>query len=112
MTKDLSGPYYGLNIIKTYVLNNSELYTRAYNWASGIDIRFTSKHYLKNPTFTNEKVTNCIIYNENMFSCDVSFEKNMIVAGKDKIDIFSERIYYINYDNNWKPIAMKTILGE
>jgi hypothetical protein len=112
MTKDLKGSNYGFHIIKTYLVNKSYLYTHAYKWATGIDITFTPIHILKNPAFTNEKITNCTIYDDNMFSCDVFLEKNMIVAGKDKVDVFNNKIYYIKHDNEWNVIAMKTILGE
>ncbi|MDD4035734.1 MAG: hypothetical protein PHS45_00155 [Bacilli bacterium] len=110
MTEDLSGPYRGFNTIKTYFIKDSEKYIGAHEWSRGVDITWTSPHYLKNSVFTNEKVTNCIIYSDNMFSCDVSLEKNMVVSGKDKTDVINEKIYYINYENEWKVIGMTTII--
>ena len=44
------------NTIKTYFIEGTSMSKQAYNWAHGIDINFTSRHKLKDPTFTNEKL--------------------------------------------------------
>ena len=73
------------------------------------DITFVSSHRLKNPIFTNEEVKNFIIYNDNAFSCEVYLEKNMIVSGKDKVDIMHDRLYFIYYEDGYKLVNMESI---
>lgn len=112
LTSDLSGYYNGFNVIKDFFIEGSTMYQKAYDWAHGIDINFTSKHVLGNPAFTNESVKNYQVYNENTFSCEVTLEKHMIVAGKEKIDKIHSRIYYIKYNGQWKVAQMKAITNE
>jgi len=59
--------------------------------------------------FTNEEVKNCIIYNENAFSCEVTLEKNMVVSGKDKVDEMNDRLYFVYYNGGYKLVDMKSI---
>lgn len=117
LTNDLGGTTRGFESLKTSFVKNSNMWKKAYTWATGIDITFVSKHSFKSPAFTNEKVSDYIIYNDKSFSCIVYLEKNMIVAGKTKVDIMSDRLYFIYYDDttdginnpSWKLINMKTI---
>lgn len=109
LTNDLSGAMHGLDTITKDLINKTKLYNHAYKWATNVDITFTSKHQLKNPVFTNEKISNIIVYNDSSFSCDVYLEKNMIVVGKDKIDKFNSTLYFIKYNNEWKVINMKGV---
>lgn len=109
LTNDLSGAMHGLNTITKDLINKTKLYNHAYKWATNVDITFTSKHQLKNPVFTNEKISNITVYNDSSFSCDVYLEKNMIVVGKDKIDKFNSTLYFIKYNNEWKVINMKGV---
>ncbi|MEG1150151.1 MAG: hypothetical protein RSE17_02545 [Bacilli bacterium] len=108
LTKDLTGPSYGLNTINEYLVKNSDISKLAYNWAHSIDITFTSFHSLKNPTFTNEQVSNCVIYSDTVFSCNSYLEKNMIVAKSDRVDKLNEKVFYTKIDNTWKVVAMKS----
>ena len=91
----------------------------AYQWATSIDITFVSNHTLKNPAFTNESVTDFVIYGDNAFSCSVNLEKNMRIAnGKDKVDVMHDKLYFVYYDDtddgkdngSWKLIDMKSIV--
>lgn len=110
MTKDLSGSYYGLNKISTYLISGTSLYQMASSWAHSIDITFTSKHTLKDPIFTDEVLDNCILYSDNAFSCDIRFTKNMVVNGKDQPDKMHDTMYFIkDNDNTWKLINIKSI---
>ena len=118
LSKDLSGAKYGFNTMSTYLIKNSSLYDYAYKWATNIDITFISNHTLKNPAFTNEKVSNFTIYNENAFSCEVYLDKNMRLArGTDLTDTMNEKMYFAYYDdtddnkNNptWKLVNMQSI---
>jgi len=109
LTDDLNGSYHGFHKLTPYLIEDSYMYDMAYNWSHNVDITFVSKHRLKNPVFTNEKLENFTIYNENAFSCEVYLEKNMIVSGKTKIDIMHDRLYFVYYENGYKLVDMKSI---
>ena len=85
------------------------MYEMAWGWATQVDITFVSNHRLKNPVFTNEKLENFIIYNDNAFSVEVTLEKNMIVNGEDKVDKMHDRLYFIYYEGSYKLVDMKSI---
>lgn len=109
LTKDLTGSNYGFSTIAKYFITNSTMYNKASLWAHGIDITFTSKHTLKDPTFTNEKVNNFIVYNDEAFSCEVYLEKNMVVNDNDKIDYFHSRLDYVKINNEWKVVNIEGV---
>ena len=113
MSDDLIGTYHGFYTISNYMVKDSNVYKRAYTWATGIDITFTSTHNLKNPPFTDESVKDCIIYSEDLFSADVYFKKHIRVNSTniDKTDIFSQRIYFTKINDTWKVAYMTTVLG-
>ena len=107
LTNDLSGLAHGYNTIKQYFIEGTSISKQAYNWAHGIDINFTSRHKLKNPPFTNEKLSNFTIYSKDAFSCEIYSEKNMIVNGKDQLDVMHDYIYYIKDNGVWKVVNIK-----
>ena len=107
LTNDLSGLAHGYNTIKTYFIEGTSMSKQAYNWAHGIDINFTSRHKLKDPTFTNEKLNNFTIYSKDAFSCEIYLEKNMIVNGKDQLDVMHDYIYFIKDNGVWKVVNIK-----
>ena len=109
LTDDLAGSYHGFNKLTPYLIEDSYMYEMAYGWSHNVDITFVSSHRLKNPIFTNEEVKNFIIYNDNAFSCEVYLEKNMIVSGKDKVDIMHDRLYFIYYEDGYKLVNMESI---
>ena len=112
LTKDLTGYYYGFtNTISPYLIEGTSLYQMAYNWAHSVDITFTSQHTLGNPPFTNEKLSNFVIYDENAFSCEVYLEKNMYIKGKREVelDIMHDYLYFIKYNGEWKLINIKSV---
>ena len=109
LTDDLQGSYHGFHQLTPYLILDSYMYEMAYGWSHNVDITFVSAHRLKNPIFTNERVENFVIYNENAFSCEVYLEKNMVVSGKDKIDIMHDRLYFIYYDGGYKLVNMESI---
>lgn len=109
LTDDLYGPYHGFTKFTPYLIKDSYMYEMAYGWSHNVDITFVSNHYLKKPIFTNESLSNFIIYNDNAFSCEVYLEKNMIVNGKDKKDIMHDRLYFIYYNNGYKLVNMESI---
>ena len=122
LTDDLNGgTQHGFSLLKPYLITNSNFYNMAYAWATSIDITFVSTHTLKNPTFTNETLSDFVIYNEKAFSCSVYLEKNMRIAnGNDKVDIMHDKLYFVYYDDSddeidnpsWKLIDMKSIVDN
>lgn len=109
LTNDLSGSYHGFSQLKKYVIEGTDMYKMMYNWAHGIDITFTSKHTLKNPTFTNESLTNFVIYSDKAFTVDVTLEKNMKVKGEDRVMKMHDRLSFVYYNDGWKLINMESI---
>lgn len=120
LTNDLGGTRRGLDKLAVNLVKDSYMWDMAYNWATGVDITFVSKHTLKNPTFTNESESRYIVYNENAFSCLVHLEKNMTVNGQTKVDTINDRLYFIYLDdkndgiNNptWRLVDMKNVIVE
>ncbi len=102
LSKDLSGTNYGFYNLSANLIKDSKKYEFAYNWSHNVDITFTSRHTLKNPPFSNEKVSDCIVYNENAFSCHIYLEKNMVVSGNTLTDTLDDRFYFIYYDGGYK----------
>lgn len=109
LTNDLRGGYHGFSVLSPYVIQGTDMYKRIYDWAHGIDITFTSRHTLKNPTFTNEKLSNFVIYSDKAFSVDVTLEKNMTVKGEDRVMKMNDRLSFVYYDGGWKLISMESI---
>ncbi len=109
LSKDLSGASYGLNTVKTFLIEGTEMYNMANSWAHSIDITFTSKHTLKNPVWTNEKLNNFRVYGKDAFSCEVYLEKNMVVKGKDQQDVMHDTLYFIKNNGEWKLMNIKSV---
>lgn len=119
LTDDLEGRLHGFYNINKHLIKDSKLYEYAYKWATGEDITFVSSHTLQNPAFTNEKISNFEIYNENAFSCEVYLEKNMRLksSGRKITDTMNEKMYFAYYDetqdgkNNptWKLVNMQSV---
>lgn len=110
LTDDLKGSRHGFDQLIPYLIQGSAMYQLAYSWATNVDITFVSRHYLKNPPFTNESVKNCILYNENAFSCEVYFDKNMaLYSGNTKVDTMHDRMYFVYYQGGYKLVDMEAI---
>lgn len=112
LSSDLSGKLHGFYNINKYLIEDSYMWNYAYKWATNVDITFISKHTFDNPPFTNQKVSNYKIYNENAFSCEVYLEKNMIInkRGNNKLqDVMNERMYFAYYKGEWKLVNMQAI---
>lgn len=114
LTDDLSGTLNGYYNISKYLIKDSDIQKFAYNWATGVDITFISKHSLMNPTFTNAKIQNFEIYNENAFSCEVYLEKNMKVLSKKLVDKMHERMYFVyeQDSSSWKLVNMQSVVEK
>lgn len=109
LSQDLSGGNYGFQTFKKYLVEGTDMYKQAYNWAHNIDITFTSKHTLKNPPFTNERIENFVIYGDSAFSCEVYLEKNMVVKGQNQTDAMHDTLSFIKVDGEWKLMNIKGI---
>lgn len=107
LSRDLKGTSWGFNDLKVNFIEGTPMWERAYNWSKNVDILFISKHTLKNPIFTNEKLSNFTIYSKDAFSCEVYLEKNMVVAGKDQVDIMHDYIYFVKDNGVWKVVNIK-----
>ena len=115
LSNDLSGRLNGFYNINKYLIENSYMWNYAYKWATNVDITFISKHTFDNPPFTNQKVSNFKIYNENAFSCEVYLEKNMIINKRtdNKLqDVMNERMYFAYYNGEWKLVNMQSVINN
>ena len=113
LSRDLNGSSYGFQTIENYVIPNTEMYKKAYNWAHSIDITFISRHTLKNPPFTNEKIENFVFYGKDAFSCEVYLEKHMLVAGEEQTDVMHDTLSFLKENGEWKLMNIKgTVDGE
>ncbi len=101
MTNDLTGANHGYGQLSPYLIKGSYLQDVAWQWASGIDITFTSTHTLKEPPFQVETASNYVVYSENCFSCDIRLEKKLVLTrtGEEVNDIINSTFYFVNYDD-------------
>lgn len=105
--------------IEHYFIIGSYQHNMAHQYATGIDITFTSSHVLANPAFSGNQVTNFYWIAENCFSVDVNFVKHMILAtGMPVDDVMNDRFYFVKYDGTddgidnptWKIVSMREII--
>lgn len=109
LSQDLSGGNYGFQTFKKYLIEGTDMYKQAYNWAHNIDITFTSKHTLKNPPFSSVRIENFVIYGNEAFSCEVYLEKNMVVKGQNQTDVMHDTLSFIKVNGEWKLMNIKGI---
>lgn len=108
MTDDLGGDLHGFYtaINGCRLLYNTDPYNQAYKWVTSVDITFVSAHTLMG--FANEKVSNFVKYNDSLYSCDVYFEKNMLVNGQ-KTDVFNNRLFFGAAWGTWYLLDMTAL---
>lgn len=89
----------------SYYLELAETYRREDMW-------MYSSHNA--PVFKNESVSHYIRYSEDLFSCEVYFDKEMLLhkTGKIKVDTTNFRLYYGLLDGKWKILDIVTLLGS
>ena len=58
LSRDLNGATHGFGTLNNNLIKNTSMYKKAYDWATGVDITFISRHTLDANTFTNTKVSN------------------------------------------------------
>ena len=56
----------------------------------------------------NEAVTDYVVYSEELFACNVAFEKKMVLTatGEVRMDSMDQIFYYVNIDGQWLIAAM------
>ena len=89
----------------SYYLELAETYRREDMW-------MYSAH--STPQFQNEKVESYIRYSDDLFSCEVYFDKHLHLTrtGENRIDTTHSRIYYGLLDGKWKILDIRTLLEE
>ncbi|MGM9636539.1 MAG: hypothetical protein ACI3YK_00975 [Eubacteriales bacterium] len=122
LTGDLSGTNNGFKTIAAYLIEDSDLYNYAYEWATGLDIGTISDHTLINPTFTDESFTNYRAFGENCFLCDVTLSQHIRLTktGREHIEVLNMTVCFVRYDQTddgednprWYAIAFRDILNE
>ena len=113
MTKDLSGTgRYGFNSIAKYFIKDSAQYKGALEYVSVIDITFISPHTLRNPAFTDKKVSNVVKYSDNVITCDVYLVKHMFLTSTraNRDDTLHSTLYLIKYNGEWKVVNMRSVV--
>lgn len=102
MSDDLGGELYGYYKVLPYLINGSYYQKVAYDFAKSGTFYYQTSHSLGEPPFSEEKVENVIVYSDNCFSCDISFNKHMILTRSKKklVDYFYNRIYFVYSDDS------------
>jgi hypothetical protein len=99
MTNDLGS---GISGVSGYLIPGSEMYDQAYAFVNSVDITFVWSHSFTG--FSDESVTNCIMYNDKLFSCDVRCTKNMTLSsGEFRPDVFANTMIFAYVDNSSVP---------
>jgi len=105
--------------LEPQLIAGSYQHSVAVKYATGIDIKYTSKHTLANPAFTENSVTNFTWITGDCFSVDISFVKHMrLYYGAMVDDPMNDRFYFVRYDDTdnglddpaWKLASMKEIV--
>lgn len=112
MSADLNTEFNGYyDLLNNYFIQGSEQDQKAYAWASGTDITFTSDHVLLDPVFTNESISNVVKYSDTAITVDVTLEKNMLVNGETQphVDTFHSTLYLVNYNGRWNVVNIRGI---
>lgn len=111
MTNDLAG---GIGQVNAFLIPGSELYNQANSYVSSVDSTFVVGHSMNG--FSEESVTNCVMYNDDLFSCDVHFVKNMSLgSGEYRGDEFNNTMIFAYVDDSsvdtpgWYLVNMQAI---
>lgn len=113
MTDDVGGWYHGYYDVKEgcKIMPGSKLEDQAWEWANSIDITFVSDHW--NIAFTNEKVDNYVLYNDDFCSADVSFDEIVSVNGVGDVTVkYNNRMFFVRQDGAWYWVGQLDITGR
>lgn len=101
MSADLGGQNYGFYKLSDYLIQDSYLYNKAWEYATGVDITFTSVHTLGNPPFINEAAGNYYRYSDICFSVEVKFGKQMhLNSGAYVLDEVNSTFFFVYVDDS------------
>lgn len=100
-----------LSELEPYLIKESMMYKKAYEWVSGRDRTFTADHYLQTPPFTDEYTKNYTFYNDYMFSVEVHLKKTLFLTrtSSKKILPTDEIFYFVKENGTYKLIDMMSI---
>lgn len=100
MTDDLTGQRHGFYKMEKYLIADSYMHEVAWDWATGVDITFTSPHTLAKNPFTTADIGNFVAYSDTCFSCDILLEKPMyITRANTVIDTMHSTFYFVLCDD-------------
>ncbi len=100
MSDDLGGAWHGFYKLTPYLINDSYFYNVVWKWVTSVDITFMSGHYLMNPVFVNESVTDYVKFSDTCFSCRIKFDKPMhLDNGNDYTDKIDSTFYFVYIDD-------------
>jgi len=106
---DLPGSTASTRPIRHMFPKDSDYLTLAENYRRH-DMGFYSSH--RTPVFSGEEVSNYIRYSEDFFSCEVYFDKKMILirTGEERHDVNHTRYYYARIDGEWLITDMRAVV--
>ena len=88
----------------SYYLELADKYRKEDMWAYSAHIE---------PTFENENVSEYIRYSDELFSCEISFDKRIVLkTGAVRVDTTHTRFFYGYVEGGWKILDMQTILDQ
>ena len=101
-TSDLSGANHGLATVQALLIKDSDYWNMAKQWATGVDITFTSAHTFDDPKYTNVVVDNYCEYSDICYSLHIAFSKNMILTRtKEHIsNDFDSTVFFVYIDDS------------
>lgn len=103
---DIGGQTHGFYRLANYLLKGSFFYDSNWEFATGIDITFTSDHTLDNPPFNSEEVSEYVKFSDECFSCRIKFNKPMHMAnGVSKVDSVDSTFYFVYADDSDDGVA-------
>lgn len=110
-SRDLPGCQKSVAPLRSMFPEGSEFLELADNYRKH-DMWMYSGH--ATPTFSNERVTDYVRYSEDFFSCNVYFEKKMLLTktGATRTVVTNDTYYYVRIDGKWVIADMRTILEE
>lgn len=112
---ELSGAYGGMDKVRAYLVPDSFLDQRAYEYGSRGFYEAVTSHTLA--SIVNTKVSNYTKYNDDCFSVDINFLKNLIVEnGRNTTDTFDNRMFFAYVKDHaevadgWYLVDVRTVL--
>ena len=98
-TRDLPGSTASIDPIRNIFPEDSEYLKLAETYRRQ-DMEIIVAH--SNTHFTNVEVDDYTVYNNECFSCRVSFDKTMTMYGKEVVDDTDSVYYFVLIDGEWK----------